>query len=292
MGTTDDPETTLWSYARTGTNLAVRLYTEKTSGHRKGCEADEDQAGMVASILDRFEESFERLVEGSVGRVFKTPVQPAEIGRKLERAMVTNQVISLDSTLAPNDFRVLLNPADLIAFADLLPQLCGQMETWLNDVAELHHFRLIDRTRVLIMGDDAVARRSIQVTAAISDKPHVSKRDLEESQRTELYRVVAKSNGVQPLRFKFENGPQAGVEFLLRKSITTLGRSLENDIVLESSEVSRAHARIELQQDGMRIIDLDSTNGTRVNGRSVRSQGLKAGDQIQFGNLTARIIGE
>ncbi|HRA47486.1 MAG TPA: DUF3662 and FHA domain-containing protein [Thermomicrobiales bacterium] len=247
---------------------------------------------MVASILDRFEESFERLVEGSVGRVFKTPVQPAEIGRKLERAMVTNQVISLDSTLAPNDFRVLLNPADLIAFADLLPQLCGQMETWLNDVAELHHFRLIDRTRVLIMGDDAVARRSIQVTAAISDKPHVSKRDLEESQRTELYRVVAKSNGVQPLRFKFENGPQAGVEFLLRKSITTLGRSLENDIVLESSEVSRAHARIELQQDGMRIIDLDSTNGTRVNGRSVRSQGLKAGDQIQFGNLTARIIGE
>jgi len=37
---------------------------------------------------------------------------------------------------------------------------------------------------------------------------------------------------------------------------------------------------------------LDSTNGTRVNGRSVRSQGLKAGDQIQFGNLTARIIGE
>jgi hypothetical protein len=247
---------------------------------------------MVSTILDKFEESFERLVEGSVGRVFKTPIQPVEIGRKLERAMVTNQVVSLDSTLAPNDFRVLLNPADLIAFADLLPQLCGQMETWLDEVAELHHFRLIDRTRVLIVGDEAVPRRAIQVTAAISDKPNFSKRDSEEMQRTELYRVVAKANGVEPLRFKFENGPQAGVEFLLRKSVTTLGRSLENDIILESSEVSRAHARIELQQDGMRIIDLDSTNGTRVNGRSVRSQGLKSGDQIQFGNLTARIIGD
>jgi hypothetical protein len=247
---------------------------------------------MVASILDKFEESFERLVEGSVGRVFKTPVQPAEIGRKLERAMVTNQVVSLDSTMAPNDFRVLLNPADLIAFADLLPQLCGQMESWLNDVAEVHRFRLIDRTRVLIIGDAAVPRRAIQVTASISDKPHLTKRDNEELQRTELYRVVANSNGVKPLRFKFENGPQAGVEFLLRKSVTTLGRALDNDIILESSEVSRLHARIELQPDGMRIIDLDSTNGTRVNGRSVRSQGIKAGDQIQFGNLTARILGD
>ena len=251
-----------------------------------------DHRLMVATILDRFEESFERLVEGSVGRVFKTPIQPAEIGRKLERAMVTNQVASMDATLAPNDFRVLLNPADLLAFADLLPQLSVQMESWLTEVADIHRFRLIDRTRVLIVGDEAVPRRAIQVTAAISDKPAFTRKDGEELQRTELYRVVANANGVQPLRFKFENGPQAGVEFLLRKSITTLGRSLDNDIVLESSEVSRQHARIELQQEGMRIIDLDSTNGTRVNGRSVRSQGLKPGDQIQFGNLTARIIGE
>ena len=82
---------------------------------------------MVSSILDRFEESFERLVEGSVGRVFKTPIQPAEIGRKLERAMVTNQVVSVDSTIVPNDYRVVLNPQDMIAFADLLPGLGGHL---------------------------------------------------------------------------------------------------------------------------------------------------------------------
>ena len=247
---------------------------------------------MVAGILDRFEESFERLVEGSVGRVFKTPIQPAEIGRKLERAMVTNQVVSVDSTLVPNDYRVALNPQDMIAFADLLPALGGQMETWLNEVADLHGFRLIDRTRVLVVGDDSIPRRSIQVTAAIADKPGVNKRDQEELQRTELYRIVSRANGIQPLRFKFSNGPQAGTEFLLRKSVTTLGRSLENDIVLESSEVSRHHARIELQADGMRIIDLNSTNGTRVNGRTVRSQTIKAGDEVTFGNLSAKIIGD
>ena len=247
---------------------------------------------MVANILDRFEESFERLVEGSVGRVFKTPIQPAEIGRKLERAMITNQVVSVDSTLVPNDYRVVLNPQDMITFADLLPALAGQMETWLNDVADVHGFRLIDQTRVFIAGDDSIPRRAIQVTAAIADKPGLNQRDHEDLQRTELYRIVAKASGVQPLRFKFSNGPQAGVEFLLRKSVTTLGRSLENDIVLESSEVSRHHARIELQADGMRIIDLNSTNGTRVNGRSVRSQSIKAGDDVSFGNLSAKLLGD
>lgn len=247
---------------------------------------------MVSGILDKFEESFERLVEGSVGRVFKTPVQPAEIGRKLERAMVTNQVVSVDSTLVPNDYRVILNPEDVVAFADVLPALCGQMESWLSDVADQHGFRLIDRTRVLIVGDESVPRRAIQVTAAIADRPTVDQRVHEEMQRTELYRIVERTSGVQPLRFKFSNGPQAGVEFLLRKSVTTLGRALDNDIVLESSEVSRHHARIELQADGMRIIDLNSTNGTRVNGRSVRSQPIKAGDEITFGNLIAKLVGD
>jgi hypothetical protein len=247
---------------------------------------------MVASILDRFEESFERLVEGSVGRMFKTPIQPAEIGRKLERAMVTNQVVSVDSTIVPNDYRVALNPQDMIALADLLPGLGGQMESWLKEVADLHGFRLIDRARVLVVGDESIPRRSIQVTAAIADKPGTNQRDHEELQRTELYRIVAKASGVQPLRFRFSNGPQAGTEILLRKSVTSLGRSLENDIVLESSEVSRHHARIELTADGMRIIDLNSTNGTRVNGKTVRSQTIKAGDELAFGNLSGKIMGD
>jgi pSer/pThr/pTyr-binding forkhead associated (FHA) protein len=180
----------------------------------------------------------------------------------------------------------------MIAFADLLPGLGGQMESWLSEVADLHGFRLIDRMRVLIVGDESVPRRAIQVTAAIADKPGVNQRQQEELQRTELYRIVAKANGVQPLRFKITNGPQSGAEFLLRKSVTTLGRALDNDIVLESSEVSRQHARIELQSDGMRIIDLNSTNGTRVNGRSIRSQSVKAGDDVTFGNLSAKILGD
>ena len=244
---------------------------------------------MVSSILDAFEESFVRLVEGSVGRVFKSPVQPAEIGRKLERAMVTNQVVSVDSTLVPNDYRVALHPSDMVAFADFIPALCRQMESWLGDVADRHGFTIIDRMRVLIHGDEAVPRRAIQVTAAIADRPDIDAGGQAAIQETEVIRVIGRTSGLKPFRISFTNGSLNGAEFLIRKPVTTMGRALDNDLVLESSEVSRHHARLELDRDGLRIIDLNSTNGTRVNGRSIRSQQVEPNDEVTFGTLAARV---
>src|SRR4051794_29481330 len=129
----------------------------------------------MVNLLDRFEQSFERLVEGSVGRLFRSPIQPAEIGRKLERAMVSNQVTSVDSTLVPNDYRVAMHPLDMVLFVDFVPALCRQMESWLQDAAEERGFTIIDRMRVQIIGEESVPRRAIQVTAAIADKPNVGR---------------------------------------------------------------------------------------------------------------------
>lgn len=63
----------------------------------------------------------------------------------------------------------------------------------------------------------------------------------------------------------------------------SIGREEENTIRLNDERVSRFHAK--LQEDAGRIIltDLDSTNGTRVNGRPVQMRVLKAGDQVSIG---------
>ena len=78
------------------------------------------------NILDRFEQGVERVMEGSVGRVFRSPVQPAEIGRKLERAMVAGQVVSVDATLVPNDYRVAMHPRDMVLFVGVLRDRHGR----------------------------------------------------------------------------------------------------------------------------------------------------------------------
>jgi pSer/pThr/pTyr-binding forkhead associated (FHA) protein len=63
----------------------------------------------------------------------------------------------------------------------------------------------------------------------------------------------------------------------------SIGREDENTIRLNDERVSRFHAK--LQEDAGRIIltDLDSTNGTRVNGRPVQMRVLKPGDQVAIG---------
>ncbi len=131
-----------------------------------GCVASwlwHDRESLV-NILDRFEQSFERLMEGSVGRLFRSPVQPAEIGRKLERAMVSNQVVSVDSTLVPNDYRVAMHPQDMVLFVDFVPALCRQMEAWLNDARR--------RSRVLDHRPDARPNRRRRTGAAPRDPSH------------------------------------------------------------------------------------------------------------------------
>lgn len=78
-------------------------------------------------------------------------------------------------------------------------------------------------------------------------------------------------------------------EFELSKSQVTLGRGLTNDIVIEDSKMSRAHARIEVGEDGqVRLVDLGSTNGSRLNGEKVTEAQVQPGDVITLGNTQLR----
>ena len=61
------------------------------------------------------------------------------------------------------------------------------------------------------------------------------------------------------------NGQSAGRRMLLDKPVTSIGRSTDNDLVLEGDSMSRMHARIVLEDDRFLLEDLNSRHGTRVN---------------------------
>ncbi len=64
----------------------------------------------------------------------------------------------------------------------------------------------------------------------------------------------------------------------------TIGRAADNDVVLDSPVVSRHHAVVRRAKDGtFRLRDLNTPNGTFVNGRRVKSARLKPGDQVRIG---------
>ena len=244
----------------------------------------------MVNILDRFERSFERLMEGSIGRVFNSPIQPAEIGRKLERAMLDHRVASTNATLAPNDFRVAMNPADMLQFLDYINGLNRQMESWLTEVAGQHSLTLVDRVRVQIDGDERVSRRSISVRATIADRPEVNAKAQQQVQQTEIYRVVERETGSAPHRLRILSGSRTGEEIIVRNAMTTVGRSFDNDLVLQSQDVSRHHARIERSGSQLIVSDLASTNGTRVNGQPIHSHLIQPGDELTFGTVRVQLL--
>jgi pSer/pThr/pTyr-binding forkhead associated (FHA) protein len=65
---------------------------------------------------------------------------------------------------------------------------------------------------------------------------------------------------------------------------TSIGRSRDNNIRLADERASRHHARIELQQGIFVISDLDSANGTFVNGQRIQRHALRSGDEIGVGD--------
>ena len=80
------------------------------------------------------------------------------------------------------------------------------------------------------------------------------------------------------------SGPLAGARYLLRGQVTRVGRGPENDIVVdESPVVSSGHLEIRQQGDGLRLYDLNSTNGTYLNGERVREAELARSCTIQLG---------
>ncbi len=77
-------------------------------------------------------------------------------------------------------------------------------------------------------------------------------------------------------------------EIALNKPRTTLGRRPYNDIVIDNLAISGEHAVLTLQDDRVTIEDLNSTNGSYVNGRAVRSAPLCDGDLIEIGRYKIR----
>ncbi|MSW19746.1 MAG: FHA domain-containing protein [Actinobacteria bacterium] len=80
-------------------------------------------------------------------------------------------------------------------------------------------------------------------------------------------------------------GDQDGLRFALSDRLTSLGRSVENDVSLDDITVSRRHAVLELTPDGFTVHDNGSLNGTYVNQQRVTTCALEHGDEIQVGKF-------
>ena len=81
-------------------------------------------------------------------------------------------------------------------------------------------------------------------------------------------------------------------EVQLTKDRTTLGRRPYNDIVIDNLAVSGEHAVLQMTGGEVFLEDLNSTNGSYLNGKAVKKQQLQNGDSIEIGKYKIKFIGD
>ncbi len=233
------------------------------------------------SALSRFEQFMEDVVEGSVARLFRSPVQPAEIAKRLERAMESHQTISVRRVIVPNVYRAFLNPQDFAAFQPLRAEMEREMAVYLSELASERNFTMLEHPRVELAEDAAVPRRSIQVIAETVSSSAGSDATQVMSMTSHL-NVQAPARGRALLLLQTSDGPQP---IPIESTVLTLGRGLSNDIILEDTRVSRHHAQLRYKTRRFWLTDLGSTNGTFINGERTTEAALRDGDVISLGGL-------
>lgn len=112
-----------------------------------------------------------------------------------------------------------------------------------------------------------------------------------ESLETKIYSNVGELLDMLP-RLKIVSGPRAGSFLQLRYPSTTFGRGADNDYrFAEDSVMSRAQAVIVCEGSKFLLRDLNSTNGTLVNGNPVVEMALGPGDIIEMGEMQMEFMG-
>jgi pSer/pThr/pTyr-binding forkhead associated (FHA) protein len=118
-------------------------------------------------------------------------------------------------------------------------------------------------------------------------QPTIPVRTLSESPGGTHTAAVAETNA----RLVVLTSEIAGQEFSLSRASVVIGRTEENDLVINHRSISRHHAKIVREGDRYTIVDLQSANGVRVNNEDYERIELHAGDVVELGHVKLRFVG-
>ena len=212
--------------------------------------------------LRNIERAIERGVDGVLGRVFNAEVTSLEIHKRVERERDAGARHTRGgSRTMPNEIEVRIHPDDAAA----LDQDTGIIERKLlgeaREHARLNSCSFEGPLVVTLTAAEDAQRGTIQVFATTEDS----------------------ISGIPPGTLIYPDGYRYDLTDINPDGIV-LGRDSDSDLVIDDDLASRAHARVRPSGRGWIVEDLDSTNGTRVNGFRTAAQLLTDGDKLTIGS--------
>ncbi|MBV9169956.1 MAG: DUF3662 and FHA domain-containing protein [Chloroflexi bacterium] len=252
-------------------------------------------------MLARFERLIEHAVEGSLRRVFKTTLQPVQVAKAAARAMEDAQVIGLAGIEVPNVYNVHLAPADFDHIGDYSARLTAELSRYLTEYARERGLRPVAEPEVGLVRDAAQAVGRVRVETHFAHLEPARQAALEQAVDGTRRLRLADLAAAGTLDARTE-GPEAelwlednlGLRVPLEREagIVRLGRAVDNDAAIANQRVSRYHAQLRWVESAWLAYDLDSTNGTFVDGERVLPSSprpLRAGSVLRLGDHDLRV---
>ena len=242
------------------------------------------------------EGSLEKYIEGFFRDKFRGRVQPLDIAKKLAREMRERKRVSVNLVYAPQEYDVFLHPEDYSAISYLAGALSRELQDYISQKAGEKEFTLVAHPLVKFHEDGDLKPGQIRVSGKFGNSGSgdpgdgvdeaLVKNEFEDTLNYRPSRDTAPIPVARPGQaclLKVMDGPLAGKVFRLDGYAVVIGRRESCDITLPDANMSRRHARLEPQKNGWLLTDLDSTNGTFVNGDRIIVKKLEHGDSVKFG---------
>lgn len=212
--------------------------------------------------LQSFERRLERLVEGVFAKAFRSGLQPVELGRRLTREMDARRAVGVRGVIAPNVFQFSLSPSDLERFEPFSEALVRELADAAREHARREGYGFVGPVEVELREDRSLTPGIFLIASS-----------LREAEGGAAVGAVVLPDGER---------------VVVGDDPVTIGRLSECDVVLADDSVSRRHAEVRRRDTAIVVVDLGSTNGTRVNGERVQERQLHDGDQITVGSTSLR----
>ena len=217
-------------------------------------------------VLDKFEKGVERVVSSAFAKAFRSDLKPVELASALHREADDRvAVVGRDRAVAPNEYTISLATQDLT-----------QIEDW-------GAAALADELAASVTGHATSQRYAFVGPVTVTFEESA---DLDPGRF--LVRSASVRGAVAPATSTAASARHPlididGQRYLLTGEVTVIGRGTEADIIVDDPGISRRHLEIRVHPDGVVATDLDSTNGTFVEGHQVPAATLVDGNTITIG---------
>jgi hypothetical protein len=261
--------------------------------------------------MQSFERALENMVESVFSRSNRSTIRPVELGRRLLREMDDHRSVDVKGRrIVPNAFVFHLSPRDHAGFAEIDQALHHELVEAAKEYARDEGYHFVGPLSVDLVVDQALKPGRFGIASSMREEQvaHPAPVDQSAWARQDVPFVVEQApapidlsapvapppapapplahpqQGVSSGRLQLPSGQRIDVG----QSVISIGRLPECTIALTDPNVSRRHAEVR-PGDPIVIVDLGSTNGTKVNGLRISGERiLNDGDIISLGSTHLR----